>query len=110
MLLLITKKAAKEDLEKAGKDLDGYIKFVIDLASGDLTIGGERHVDGERELLENGSNQKDLWGGGYDSRTEAIDFDSMINIRPKDNNFSREVMNIDVREKIKLILKEKLNW
>ncbi len=110
MLILITEKAKKEEVENASKDLDGYIKFVVDIDKGDLTIGGDRHYDGEQLLLENGSLQSNLWGGGYDLSSKVIDYDSIINIRPRDNNPSREVLDMNIRKDIDNILKEKLGW
>jgi hypothetical protein len=110
MLVLITKKAKKEQIEKAAEDLEGYIKFVVDIDTGNITIGGERHYDGEQLLLSNGSLQSDLWGGGYDLNSKVIDYDSIINIRPRDNNPSREVLDIEIRGNINKILKEKIGW
>lgn len=100
MLILIKSKANEDQIQKASEDLDGYIKFVVDLEKEVMTIGGLRHVDGEQLLLQNGSKQKDLWGGGLDLETKEIDFDSMINIRPNDNNHSREVLDQSLRNKI----------
>jgi hypothetical protein len=110
MLILITDKATKEQIEKASHDLDGYIKFVVDIDTGNLTIGGDRHFQGEQLLIKEGSLQNNLWGGGYDLNSKIIDYDSIINIRPRDNNPSREVLSVDIREDINNILKEKLGW
>jgi hypothetical protein len=110
MLILIDEKATNEEIVNASTDLAGYIKFVVDIDTGKLTIGGDRHFQGEQLLLENGSKQNDLWGGGYDLDSKTIDYDSIINIRPKDNNPSREVLNMDIRKDIDNILKEKLGW
>lgn len=100
MLILITSKTNSEDLKKAAEDLEGYIKVVIDVEKEILTAGGLRHVDGEQLLLKNGSKQKNLWGGGLDLETDGVDFDSMINIRPNDNNPSREVLSEETRKKM----------
>lgn len=102
MLILVKEKISPEDLEKAAVDLDGYVKFVVDLKRGILTAGGLRHVEGEELLLKEGSQQSDLWGGGLDLQTGEMDFDSMVNIRPPDNP-SREVLSLDLRAKIKEI-------
>ena len=60
-----------------------------------------RHFEGEQVLLKKGSKQKDLWGGGLDLELETveIDFNSFINIRPRDNNTKNEIQD----EKIKKI-------
>jgi hypothetical protein len=39
-------------------------------------------------------------------KNEMIEFDSMINIRPSQNNRSRNVKNLKIREKIKKIIKK----
>lgn len=104
MLILVKEKISKEDLEKAAEDLDGYVKFVVDLEKGILTAGGLRHVDGEQMLLKEGSNQQNLWGGGLDLETGEMDFDSMINIRPNQGNSSREVLSQQLRSQIATIV------
>lgn len=100
MLILIESRTDTETLKKAAEDLDGYIKFVVDIERGILTIGGVRHVEGEQLLLEKGSKQKDLWGGGFDQETDEVDFDSMINIRPNANNPSRTILSEEIRGKV----------
>ena len=106
MLLLVTSKLSEQDLKSAGEDLDGYVKFVVDLEKGIMTVGGERHVQGEELLLQNGSEQKNLWGGGIDLETGGMDFDSMINIRPNEGNPSREVLSVEIRKKMEEIVRK----
>lgn len=104
MLLVITSKADGETLKKAAEDLDGYIKVVVDLEKQILTAGGVRHVEGEQLLLSQGSKQSNLWGGGLDLETSGIDHDSMINIRPNQDNPSREVLSEDIRKRMDEII------
>lgn len=104
MLILTTEKISPEDLKKAALDLNGYVKFVVDLEKGILTVGGTLHVEGEKLLLQNGSNQKNLWGGGLDLETGEIDYDSMINIRSSQGNSSREVLDQEIRSKMTKIV------
>ncbi|OGZ97593.1 MAG: hypothetical protein A3I44_02845 [Candidatus Sungbacteria bacterium RIFCSPLOWO2_02_FULL_51_17] len=108
MLLLITSKISEEDLKKAAEELGGYIKYVVDIKKEITTAGGSRHVQGEELLLHNGSTQEDLWGGGLDLETGEVDFDSMINIRPNQNNPSREVLSPETRKKIEEIVRRLL--
>ena len=61
------------------------------------------HADEEQFLLEQGSEQKDLWGINIypgESVENRIEFDSMINIRPSRGNKSRTVENTDIQKKI----------
>lgn len=101
MITVLTKRATAEELKNASEDLDGYIKFVVDIHRNIMTTGGTRHVQGEELLLSQGSKQSDLWGGGVDMETKDIDYDSMINIRPLQNNYGREVISESVRAKMK---------
>ena len=108
MILIVTKKADDQTLEKVAQDFDGYIKVVIDINRQVLSAGGLKHVDGEQVLLENGSKQQDAWGGGLDLETGEVDFDSMINIRPGQNNPSREVLSMEIRKKMEEIIRKLL--
>ena len=64
-------------------DLDAFIKVVVDIQQGVMTGGGEMHADGEQLLLEQGSQQEDLWGANYYPVTREIRFEALINIRPR---------------------------
>lgn len=104
MLLIIRKKADEENIKKVSEDLNGYIKVTVDVKRGVLAAGGTLHVDGEKMLLEDGSKQSDLWGGGIDLETGEIDFDSMINLRPAQGNTSREVLDKKIRKQMEDII------
>ncbi|MBI2007289.1 MAG: hypothetical protein HYS83_01110 [Candidatus Blackburnbacteria bacterium] len=99
MFLLIKEKAGEEILKEVSEDLNGYIKFVVDVEQEILAAGGKRHFEGEKLLLDDGSKQENLWGGGLDS-TGEMDFDSIINLRPSQGNPSREVLDTKLRERI----------
>ncbi|MCX5668479.1 MAG: DUF5674 family protein [Candidatus Omnitrophica bacterium] len=104
MLLIIRKRADEETINKVSQDLNGYVKVAIDIKRGILAAGGTLHVDGEKLMLEDGSRQADLWGGGIDFETGEIDFDSMINIRPAQGNRAREVLDKKIREQMEEII------
>lgn len=107
MIILINEQTTKQDLLKAFEDIPNYVKFVVDIKNNTLMLGGTRHVDAEQLFLENGSEQADLWGGGIDLNSGFVDYGSMINIRPPKNN-SKDVMSIEIRQKINEILSAKL--
>ena len=102
MLLIIRTKIDSETLRRVAEDLKGYIKVVVDVRRGILSAGGSKHVDGEQLLLKDGSRQEDLWGAGLDLETKEMDFDSMINLRPKQNT-SREILDQKIREQVERI-------
>lgn len=108
MLLIIKKRATEEEIKKMGEDFDGYIKIVADIEQEILAGGGERHFDGEQKLLKLGSKQKNLWGGGLDLETKEIDYNSIINLRTRQNNPSRDILSTEIREKFDKIVKDLL--
>jgi hypothetical protein len=103
MLILLKEKATREQIKEASKDLENYVKFVVDIEREIMTIGGTRHYLGEEILLNDGSKQSNLWGGGYDPITDTIDHESFINIRSEDNNPNKLVLSETIREKMSKI-------
>lgn len=108
MILLIRKKATENEIKKMAQDYDGYIKVVVDIKLEILAGGGERHVDGEQRLLQEGSRQENLWGGSLDVTSGEIDYNSVINLRPRQNNSSREILSLNIRNKFDNIIKNLL--
>jgi len=98
--VIITKKSpyTRDEINKLRELFDVYIKTVIDIRRKVCSAGCDRHFDSEKILLEEGSRQEDLWGGGIDLETLAIDCNSMINIRPGEGNNSNEIQNDKIRE------------
>jgi Protein of unknown function (DUF5674) len=90
--------------EMAEKMYGDLVKGVVDIKNGKLVVDAEMHVDEEQFLLESGSSQQDLWGINlYPSKygqDDFVEFDSMINIRPRQNNMSRGVDDPKIRERI----------
>lgn len=86
------------EIRKLKEVFDVYIKTVIDVEKKVCSAGMDRHFEGEKILLEQGSKQSDIWGGGVDLETKAIDFNSFINIRPNDHNTSNEIQDADTRK------------
>ena len=84
------------------------VKAVVDVEKKIMAIGGDLHADEEAVLLAEGSKQQDLWGINIYPDTageEMIEFDSMINIRPRQGNRSRGVEDAHLREVIVGIVK-----
>jgi len=101
---LINKHITVEELKKMSSQMfGGLVKAVVDIKKEIMVADADMHADEEKYLLETGSKQDDLWG--INLYTEAaddnfIEFDSMINIRPRLNNFSRTVENNEIKQKI----------
>lgn len=97
--MIITKSEpfTKEEIEKIREGFDSYIKTVIDVRMEACSAGADRHFESEKILLNAGSEQRNLWGGGIDLDEKIIDYNSFINIRPSDNNTSNEIQNSNIR-------------
>lgn len=106
-VIVIENNVSKPEIKIASDDYGQYIKIVADLDSQIITIGGEWHSDGEKLLLERGSIQKNLWGGGISLNSKKIDYTALINIRPQDNNDSMEILDATIRNKFEKIVREK---
>jgi len=109
-IIIATKKISKDELKLlAEKRFGDLVKAVVDIKRGIMALGGELHADEEAELLKNGSEQSDLWGINIypdESEEKWVEFDSVINIRPSQNNRSRDIENQEIKEKIKDIVKD----
>jgi len=89
----------KDEIKKLRELFDIYIKTVIDVKKEVCSSGCDRRFESEKILLESGSLQSNLWGGGIDLKTKIIDCRAFINIRPNDKNTSDEILNPKIREK-----------
>ncbi len=86
----------------------GLVKGVVDIKKQIMVIDGAMHADEEKILLDAGSNQDNLWGINIYpemANDDFIEFDSIINIRPRLNNFSRSIED----ESIKLTIRKIVN-
>lgn len=98
--------------EMSRKMFGNLVKAVVDIEKEMMAVDAELHADEEAELLEKGSNQKNLWGINlypelFDSN-EFVEFDSMINLRPSQGNRSRGVNDLEIQKKILEIVKKRV--
>lgn len=105
MVITKTTPFTKGEIGKLKEQFDVYIKTVIDIKKKVCSAGADRHFESEKILLEQGSKQSDLWGGGIDLNTKIISFDSFINIRPVDRNTSNEIQDPKIREEFESLTK-----
>jgi len=103
---IIEKALTKEEIKNLGRKYGRYMKVVADLENGILIIGCSLHVDGEKMLLEKGGKSLNIWGGGLNFRTKEIDMTAILNLRPKLNNPSMEIIDFKRREKFFKIVKK----
>lgn len=101
---IITDSMSINELKEMAKNMFGdFVKAVVDIEKNILAVDAELHADEEGLLLENGSKNENLWGINLypDIQDDDwIEFDSMINLRPSQNNKTRGVENPEIRKKI----------
>ena len=100
-------------MELAQERFGDLVKAVVDIERGIIAVGSELHVDAEQLLLQNGSRQQDLWGINlypeyFGDMERFVEFDSMINLRPGQNNRTRGVEDPETRNKIVQIVGGKI--
>ncbi len=107
-ITIIDQAMSKSQLAELAKERFGdLVKAVVDIEKGIMAVGGELHADEEALLLERGSKQENLWGiNFYPERLgdDFVEFDSMINIRPSQNNRSRGVEDPDIQRKVIMVV------
>ena len=103
----INKDYFKKFLNKPFKEV---IKFVIDIKREIIAFGGELHSDAEEVLINEGSDARNLWGGNLffpeNGKEMIVEYSALINIKPSQNNFSMDIKDKKILEKIKKILKK----
>ncbi len=101
---IVTDSITREELRRLAGGLFGtMIKAVVDIGLEIVALDAELHADLEALLIERGSGQEDLWGINlYPGEPDEnfIEFDSMINVRPYQNNRTRGVEKEEIRKRI----------
>ncbi len=108
-VLVIHRKATKEEIQEMLKTLREYIKVAVDISKDTLAGGGALHADCERLLIQEGSQQENVWGADWYPQTKEIKFEAMINIAPRRKNRSMEIQDPDVRKKVESVMLKLLN-
>ena len=91
----------------AANSFGDLVKAVVDVEKSLVAVDAELHADLEALLLEKGSIQQHLWGINFYPDLEDddfLEFDSMINMRPSQNNMTRGVDDGKIREKIRRVV------
>ena len=107
---ILTEPVTKEDLINTSEHFidDNVIKAAVDVARELIAVDAPMHYECEQLLLEDGSKQTDIWGINLyldeDDIDDIVEFDSMINIRPSENNRTRSVEDSTIQAKIKQVV------
>lgn len=108
MIHIIRDRATKVQIDEMLETLSFYIKLAVDIQRGILAGGGEFHADCEITLLAEGSQQVDIWGADWYPDSQTVTYESLINIRPRQNNRSMEILNPEIREQVTQIVQNLL--
>ena len=58
------------------------------------------HADCESVLLEDGSQQEDVWRADWTPVSQQVTFESLINIRPRQDNRSLDIQDSGIRSRV----------
>ena len=100
MVHIIREKATAGQMKYMLEILQTYVKLAVDIEREILPGGGAMHADCESILLDDGSRQESIWGADWDPKAQAVTFESLINIRPRQNNPSMEILNAEIRKSV----------
>ena len=93
--------------ESRQTSFEEVLKIVVDINKNIIAVDAEMHADLEQLLLQDGSNQQNLWGANIyplRNKDDQLEFTSLINIRPAMGNRSMEVMEPVIRKKMQIIV------
>jgi len=108
MIYILQNKATIEQLTDMLKEYENMVKIVVDIRRRVLAGGGEMHSDCESALLEDGSEQDDLWGANWYPAEQRIAFESLINIRPRLGNRNILIQSEELRQQVESITRDTL--
>jgi hypothetical protein len=100
VIYIIREKAKPEQIKDMLQMLESYIKLAVDIERGILAGGGAMHADCESVLLDDGSQQEFIWGADWDPSAQQVTFESLINIRPRQNNPSMEILDAHIQTEV----------
>lgn len=109
MKIIADKISIGELNEMSDKMFGNLVKAVVDIEKKIMAVDSELHADEEALLLENGSEQKNLWGINFYPKltgSDFVEFDSMINLRPSQDNRSRGVDSAEIQKKILAVVNQ----
>lgn len=105
---ILREKASAEQIKEMLQEYDSMIKIVVDTRQKILAGGGEMHADCESVLLDKGSQQDDLWGANWYPQDQRIEFESLINIRPRLNNRGILIQSEEIRKAVEDVARKLL--
>lgn len=107
-ILIVRQPVSKETLSALAEAWHfSLVKGVADISLGIIALGGEWHMDANNRLIEEGSEQRHIWGFNiYPEKqgSEAIEYTSLINIRPAQGNRTMEIASAETQKMVRRIV------
>ncbi len=111
-IVVVEKSVPAGELRELAKEFYyPMIKGVVDIEKEIVAFGGEYHIDANQKLIEQDSEQKNIWGFNVyldRPRNDWIEYISLINIRPTQGNAGMEISNPGIRDRMKKIVDTKI--
>jgi len=106
MEILVVRKPVDEEMLNALAEEWHHtlVKGVADISLEVVALGGEWHMDANNRLIEEGSEQQNIWGFNVYPKEKgdaAIEYISLINIRPAQGNRSMEITSEETRKAVR---------
>lgn len=105
---IVRHRATRAMMSEMLQSLGSYVKLAVDVRREVLAGGGELHADCEQVLLEDGSRQEDIWGADWLPFSQEVQFEALINIRPRQDNFSMTIQDPAIRDQVETIVRRLL--
>ncbi|MBI4088678.1 hypothetical protein HY415_01130 [Candidatus Kaiserbacteria bacterium] len=106
-ILIVRKPVDKGTLDALAEEWHhNLVKGVADIKTGLVALGGEWHIDANSRLIGKGSEQRNLWGFNLYPKERgdaAIEYDSLINIRPLQGNRSMVITSEETRRAVRKV-------
>ncbi len=105
-MIIVREPTTSEKIREMAEPFFGLrIKLAVDVKREILAGGGELHFDCEQLLLDDGSQQENIWGADWYPQTKEVGFESIINIRPRQQNMAMEVRDLQLKARIEKIVR-----
>ncbi len=106
MIYILQIHPTPEQIKDMLQEYETMIKIVVDIRRRILAGGGEMHSDCESVLLDNSCEQDDLWVANWYPAEQRIEFESLINIRPRLGNRNIVIQDEELRQKVESVTRE----
>jgi hypothetical protein len=105
IVYLLDAPATEAQIEGLRSQASSEVRLAVDVELALVAAGGEYHQDCEDVLLTAGSNQDDIWGATWIRATKAVEFVSVINIRPRYAAWTMELRDEVLRARTERVVR-----